>query len=383
MPRNLVICFDGTNNEFGIENTNVVRLVQALDRDSPAQQLYYDPGVGTLPRPEKTRLGERLSRVPGLAFGAGLVRNVEEAYAWLMDNWERGDRVFIFGFSRGAYTARVLAGMLHLLGLLPRGNQNMLPYAMELFRAVRSDRDDYWRLCDQFRWTFSRPAFDGDDQRHFLVHFLGVWDTVSSVGWVWNPTTYKFTRRNPSIGIIRHALALDERRWFYRQNQMEKDGAQDFEEMWFAGVHSDVGGGYKEADGGLWRVPFEWMFGEATAAGLTLDPQRVAQVLARTPPPDHPWAEPKHESLEGGWWIAEYVPKLRWSPRTRRRRVRIGRGRRRFVPKGSRIHESVLLRIRRHDLGYAPPNLSQAFLQKVRGLTQVPSWLETFDEIDG
>ena len=374
-PRSLVICFDGTNNRFGPENTNVIRLVQSLDRDPARQRMYYEPGVGTFPRPDRGRLGELLSRVPGLAFGAGLQRNVEEAYVYLLENWEPGDRVFIFGFSRGAYTARVLAGLLHLMGLLPRGNVNMLPYAMELFRAVRGGEQAYWDLCDEFRWTFARPAREGDDERHFPVHFLGVWDTVSSVGWVWNPTTYKFTRGNPSIGIIRHALAVDERRWFFRQNQMKREGSQDLQEMWFAGVHSDVGGGY--AEGGLWRISFDWMMREAAAAALLLDAARLSKVLAD--PPRDPWAEPQHESLEGAWWIGEYVPKERWSFREKRTRLRIGRGRRRFVPRGSRIHESVLLRIRDPHLGYAPPNLSGAFIEEVRGLRDVPPWLETFD----
>jgi uncharacterized protein (DUF2235 family) len=376
--RNLVICFDGTNNRFGPENTNVIRLVQSLDRDPARQRLYYDPGVGTFPRPEKGRLGELLSRVPGLAFGAGLERNVEEAYTYLLDNWEPGDRVFVFGFSRGSYTARVFAGLLHLLGLLPRGNVNMLPYAMQLFRAVRADKKAYKKLCDDFRWTFARPAREGDDERHFPVHFLGVWDTVSSVGWVWNPTTYRYTSRNPSIATVRHALALDERRWFYRQNQMRQAGTQNFQEMWFAGVHSDVGGGYGEAEGGLWRISFEWMVREAATAGLLLDAGRLEQVRTKTDPPREPWAEPQHESLEGAWWIGEYVPKERWSYREKRTRLRIGRGRRRFVPNGSRIHESVLLRIRDPHLKYAPPNLSQAFIEEVRGLRDVPPWLESF-----
>jgi uncharacterized protein (DUF2235 family) len=278
MPRNLVICCDGTNNQFGPENTNVVRLVQVLDRDPLEQRLYYDPGVGTLPEPgAMTRIMKRLSELYGLAFGAGLTLKVQEAYAYLMDFWEPGDRVYLFGFSRGAYTVRVLAGLLHTLGLLPRGNRNLVPYAMRLFSAVRNDgvgasdaQAEYWKLCDGFRWAFARPVFDGDDDRRFPVHFLGVWDTVSSVGWVWEPAKFPFTAQNPSIDVIRHAVSVDERRRFFRQNLMQKaknrregEPEQDLKELWFAGVHSDVGGGYPEQDGGLWRVAFEWMLGEA------------------------------------------------------------------------------------------------------------------------
>src|SRR5438067_2520897 len=111
MPRNLVVCFDGTNNQFGTNNTSVVRLAQVLERGPQTQRLYYDPGVGTMPEPGMgTKIGGFFSRVLGLAVGAGLPWKVEEAYTYLMDYWEPGDRVFIFGFSRGAYSARVLAG---------------------------------------------------------------------------------------------------------------------------------------------------------------------------------------------------------------------------------------------------------------------------------
>ncbi|MBV9110440.1 MAG: DUF2235 domain-containing protein [Gemmatimonadetes bacterium] len=381
MPRNLVICFDGTNNEFGRANTNVVRLVQVLDRDPTHQRLFYDPGVGTLPRPELGRVREWLSRIPGLAFGAGLEKNVEEAYAFLMDLWEPGDRVYIFGFSRGAYTARVLAGLLHLLGLLPRANGNLVPYVMELFRAVRHEKGQrygkYRKLCDDFRWTYARPASDGDDQRHFPVHFVGVWDTVSSVGWVWNPKSYQFTHENPSVAVARHALALDERRWFFRQNQMHAPAGQDLQELWFPGVHCDVGGGYPESSG-LWRLSFEWMLQEATAAGLQVDPARLRTVRYRSGFPAEPWKEPAHESLMWYWWPAEFIPKWRWSFRTRRHGWHVGLGHRRFVPAGSRVHSSTLRRIR--ETGYAPANLGVAFIEKVRALAEIPPWLATDDQ---
>src|SRR5262249_2157130 len=138
MARNLVICCDGTNNQFGEENTSVVRLVQALDRNPAKQTLFYDPGVGTLPEPGVfTAIGKRISEILGLAIGVGLTGKVENAYTFLMDSWELGDQVYLFGFSRGAYTARVLAGLLHTLGLLPRGSHNLTPYVLRLFSGIR------------------------------------------------------------------------------------------------------------------------------------------------------------------------------------------------------------------------------------------------------
>jgi hypothetical protein len=433
--RNLVICCDGTNNEFGPENTNVVRLVQVLKRypnhDDPApvhQLVYYDPGVGTLPEPAAlTRLGKRLSTWFELAFATDLERKVGAAYTYLMENWEAGDHVFLFGFSRGAYTVRVLAGLLHALGLLPRGSANIVPYVWRLYGGMRraGSNDDYWRLCDEFRWTFARPIVPGSDDRRFQVHFLGVWDTVSSVGWVWNPATFRFTKKNPSIAIIRHAVAVDERRSFFRQNLMElADEQQKLEQRWFPGVHADVGGGYRESEGGLWRMPFLWVLEEAEKAGLRVDvhdpggkpsclkaakeamtegmtegslkdlkdwkgrflevwrrppypgrPWAGPQEEQRLPVPERPWAEPAHESLTPLWWLAEFVPKFP-PGRSGLRLPRLGLGRHRSIPRGALIDQSTLLRIRDRETNYAPPNFPKLFLEKIRALTHVPETLQ-------
>jgi uncharacterized protein (DUF2235 family) len=381
MPRNLVICCDGTSNKFGSANTNVVRLVQVLDRDSSKQRLYYDPGVGTLPEPGAlTAISKKLTELKGLAFGAGLSRNVEEAYSFLMEMWEPGDQVFLFGFSRGAYTVRVLAGLLHSLGLLPRGGGNLVPYVMRLFKAVRrkpgNENSEYWKLCNQFRWSFARKLSDGDDNRRFRVHFLGVWDTVSSVGWVWNPASYPYTAENPSVDVVRHAVSIDERRWFFRQNLMRQAKGQDFRELWFSGVHCDIGGGYTEDRGQLWRVAFEWMLGEAIRSGLRVDASRKPRVLAQLPPDVHLWAAQTNESLTPLWYPAEFFPKLVWKPGRSRRWPGIGFFGSRFIKEGDYIHQSTLQRLRGVE-GYKPRNMSAEFIAKVRALppNQIPQWM--------
>jgi uncharacterized protein (DUF2235 family) len=379
MPRNIVICCDGTNNEFGPRNTNVVRLIQSLDRDPRRQLLYYDPGLGTLPEPGVwSFIGKKISLIFGLAFGAGLSWKVGEAYAYLMNHWEPGDHVFLFGFSRGAYSVRVLAGLLHQLGLLPRGNQNLVPYVMRLFRGVKSEVEvsKYKTLCDKFRWTFSRQAPGGGDERRFPVHFLGLWDTVSSVGWAWDPTTYPFTAHNPGIEVIRHAVSIDERRAFFKQNLMQKSGPQDLVETWFPGVHCDVGGGYEEIpeEGGLYGLPFEWILGEARKAGLRVNQDRLKTTLGKIPGSSRPWADRQHESLTAAWWPAEFFPKLAWRPGARFRIPQFNLGRHRIVPEGALIQKATLLRIR--DTGYAPPNLSAEFLKRVRSLRKVPDVLQ-------
>ena len=391
MPRNVIICCDGTNNQFGSNNTNVIRLIQALDRDPSKQRLHYDPGVGTLPEPGfVTKLGKWFSKVRGLAFGAGLSANVEEAYSYLMDYWEPDDRVFLFGFSRGAYSVRVLAGLLYAVGLLPRGNQNLLPYVMRLFKGSRGEpnNSEYWKLLNEFRWTFARKV-NGDDQRRFPVYFLGVWDTVSSVGWVWNPTTYRYTRRNPGVDIIRHAISVDERRSFFRQNSFEKaerpgKPPQDLKELWFPGVHCDVGGGYPEIEGGLWQSPFLWMMREANDKGLLLDENRLDTILQRRPETlpywtKNIWTDFKHESLDWKWWIPEFLPKLHRGRKqvdgawkySSYRLPKAGLFRRREIDDGAMIHSTVLQRIRTSP-EYSPRNLSQTFLDTVRGLQDVP-----------
>jgi uncharacterized protein (DUF2235 family) len=355
----------------------VVRLAEVIDRERGNQLLFYDPGVGTLAEPGLAgKVAKKLSELAGLAFGAGLTRNVEEAYAFLMATWRPDDKVFLFGFSRGAYTVRVLAGLLHQVGLLEEGQTNLLPYLIRLFKAIRGKSDEqssYWKLCNQFRRTFARPV-PGVEQRRFPIHFMGLWDTVSSVGWVWDPKSYPFTRTNPSATIVRHVVSLDERRSFFRQNLFAIAADQDFHELWFSGVHADVGGGYPEDEGGLWREAFGWMVHEAIAAGLRVDQIGLDRVMNRTPPPAKAWLEPQHDSLTWYWWPAEFFPKLRYLPSLKWRLPALGLGRPRFVPPGSWLHESVLRRIR--EMSYVPPSLSPQLIQTIKQLPVVPPTLQ-------
>lgn len=371
MSRNLVICCDGTNNRFGPENTNVVRLVQSLVRDTRVQLVYYDPGVGTLPEPGVfTRVGMRLSEVAGLAFGAGIVGKVAGAYEYLMQTWQPGDRVYLFGFSRGAYTVRALAAVLHMFGLLPVGNRNLVPYLMRQLKASRralaKGDDGFWAFCNGFRATFAREV-PGRQDRRFPVHFLGVWDTVSSIGWVWDPLSFPYTTTNQSVAIVRHAVSIDERRAFFRQNLFAKDVPdQDLKELWFAGAHSDIGGGYPKARGALWRVAFAWMLDEAAGAGLLIDDARRAKVLAGTPN-ERAWAEAVNESLTLAWWLAEFFPKLRWNSALGRRQPYLNLGRRRILGDDAVLHASVRERIGDPSLGYAPANVDAALVHPPSG----------------
>jgi uncharacterized protein (DUF2235 family) len=203
-----------------------------------------------------------------------------------------------------------------------------------------------------------------------------------------DPDKFPYTARNPSIATIRHAVSVDERRWFFRQNLMYKaagnvtgqNTGQDLYQAWFPGVHCDVGGGYPEifstnpeVYSGIWREPFVWMVNEATQAGLVTDPKRLSRILGRTPPCDFPWKEAQHESLTPAWWPAEYFPKRVWQSSQQSLQWQIGKGRHRTIPDGALIHRSTLQRIR--DTSYSPPNFPEAFLGKVRKLAAVPDSL--------
>lgn len=156
-------------------------MAQAVDRDPSKQVLFYDPGVGTLPRQGLiTSVAKSISKVAGLAFGAGILSNVFDGYRFLAQQWQPGDRIYLFGFSRGAYTARALAAMLHMFGLLPPNNDNLLPYFKRIFASSRGTLDaspekaqEFWRLTDKMRETFARDI-DGSPDRRCPVHFVGV-----------------------------------------------------------------------------------------------------------------------------------------------------------------------------------------------------------------
>lgn len=354
MPKNIIICCDGTNNQFNGAHTNVVRAYKSCLR-SAEQVTYYDPGVGTMPNAwETSRWRQRWSILRGLAFGGGIEDNITDAYRFLMGVYVPGDRVFIFGFSRGAYTARALAGMLHAVGLLHPGTENLIPYAITYWRNAPKAKEGF-RVCGDFKATLARPC---------PVHFLGLWDTVSSVGYTFElmarSKSYPFTTTNPGVAIVRHAVAIDERRHFFRQNLMRPaHDDQDIKNVWFAGVHADVGGGYPVEESGLAKISFEWMIREADVAQLLVDPNGYQRELTRGTVPDP--VGPLHRSLQKGWWLAEFLPARRysfaagsasWGFSFNRARNTVREAGEKYVA----LHESVIDRINAR-CGYQPRNL--------------------------
>lgn len=255
--RNLVLCCDGTSNQFSKDRTSVIKLFHALIKDDTRQLVYYHPGIGTrAPTGIGTKTGGWVARTAGLAFGYKLQDDVTDAIAFLMDNYRDGDRLYVFGFSRGAYTARVICAMLHLYGLPMAGNDPLVPYATQMLWALaRAGSAANYQACRQLAQDFKGTI----SSRECKTHFLGVWDTVNSVGWIGSPLTMPYARDNPDVAIVRHAKAIDERRGFFRVNWFKEDPARDIREVWFPGTHCDVGGGFPEAESGLSKYPLEWM----------------------------------------------------------------------------------------------------------------------------
>ena len=269
--KRIVLCFDGTSNQIGAGNlTNVAKLFEMLDKNNPASQLaYYDPGVGTL-APAHTSLPSTLALLFEQAFGIGLKHNVAQGYRYLMQHWRPGDAVYIFGFSRGAYTARALAGMLLRPGLLRPGSENLLPYAVEKYAINRYFTQDEYANWAQFARAFcwrteNEPLFDTVKQNspnqvwHYAipVAYLGLWDTVKAAGFLrFGNLRWPYTRALPNVARIRHAVSIDEQRRPYREYLVERH-PRGLEERWFAGVHADVGGTFP--DHRLATIALKWV----------------------------------------------------------------------------------------------------------------------------
>ena len=315
--RTIVVCLDGTGDKFDNDNSNIVHLISALKKDDAQQVTYYQAGIGTY---GDSGLSGGLSAALDMAVGSSLGLHVRDAYHFLMHTYKEGDRICIFSFSRGAYTARCLAGMIHKVGLLPPRNIQQISFAYEFYK---NDTPEGWKQSADFKKTFCIDV---------CVYFLGCFDSVASVGFIPRQLPLSSTPTNKPR-YFRHAMALDERRakfkicrhqnrsWddiekvaspidtntqstlsklfgflpnYKNQNdtppksspQMKHDktkhpGIMDEEydrltkheapfdtdvlEVWFAGAHADIGGGAVPNDERhkLAQIPLRWMIRQA------------------------------------------------------------------------------------------------------------------------
>ena len=283
---NIIVCCDGTWNtpdamEDGLPSpTNVVKIYNALapvDAEGREQKSYYHPGVGTD--------GTWVKRMIGGGTGKGLGENVMSGYNWLARNYREGDRIWLFGFSRGAYTVRSLGGMISKCGLLDLPGSQLpddrtWPTIREIFDAYRKDEPSTLRSTEDRKL---HGVAMGELPRHETkIHFIGVWDTVGSLGipddmallnLLDDPEKHRFhdTDLGPAVENARHAVALDE----YRQSflptlwQVPEGWEGTLKQVWFPGAHGDVGGGYSQC--GLSDGALEWMMEEATGLGLGIN----------------------------------------------------------------------------------------------------------------
>ncbi len=309
--KNIVICCDGTWNtpedmDDGVPApTNVVRIFNAVAEKSDqghAQHRYYHPGVGTD--------GSWLDKAIGGGTGRGLDRNIMSGYRELCDFYQPGDDIYLFGFSRGAYTVRSLAGLVAAAGLLDTAD---LKDAERWARIERVFEKGYRRKSeDRPVWDTLGWAFRNAADAVIPIRFVGVWDTVGALGIPddmallnliddLHDHTFHDTVLGAAVKTARHAVALDELRATFQPTLWTSVAAgRDVKQLWFPGVHSDVGGGYRES--GLPDAALRWMVDEAAACGLGFRASILEQIK-----PDH--RDVLHESCDGAFKLLPTQPR--------------------------------------------------------------------------
>lgn len=260
--KRLIVCCDGTwSTQDQKSPTNVVKLHRAITpvgKDGTPQRAAYVQGVGT----------KTWQRLIGGAFGWGLSQNVQEGYRFLVDGFEPGDEIYLFGFSRGAYTARSLGGLVRNAGILRREHADKVDEAYALYRA--RDKHPSGEESARFREKYSHET---------RIRCIGVWDTVGSLGipvtgvhffkQVNRPWQFHDTELSSRVDAGFHAVAIDEKRGPFTPtlwSRVPDAGDQRVEQVWFSGVHSDVGGGYSDDD--LSDIALQWMAERARSCGL-------------------------------------------------------------------------------------------------------------------
>ncbi len=336
--KNIVVFSDGTGQEGGTDhNTNVYKLFNIILNRSPRQISFYDRGIGT---------GWR--KLTGNIAGRGFSKNVLECYEFIFENFEEGDKIYLFGFSRGAATVRSLSGFIHHFGILPKSRSELIEKAWKIYKykkyEKRKEAAKQFIKLNSTMWT--------------QIEFLGVWDTVAALGvpntkidhivnW-FIPHGFHDFELSDSVNHACHALAIDDvRKSFHpvlfqpNPENMQKDPKRkrSLQQVWFMGMHTDVGGGYTEK--GLSDIVLEWMVQHAVKHGLHIfnSPKRSFEGRC-TPNPNGEM----HDSRDKFWKKKIFPKKQReWDEK------RFGK---------AVIHQSVKLRTENEDIipgsGYNP-----------------------------
>lgn len=267
MGKNIIVFSDGTGQKGGVgSNTNVYKLFNMVEDRTDRQIAFYDPGLGTDWR-----------KVTGMISGHGFSKNIKECYQFIFENFQADDSIYLFGFSRGAATVRSLSGFIHLFGILPKSRPDLIDKAFKIYRIKNTE-------------TRIKKAKAFIDKHHSMwckIKFLGVWDTVAALGlpikWISFfldkifPHSFHSFRLSESVVFARHALSIDEQRKSFHPvlwDQNNNETKERMKQVWFCGVHTDVGGGYIERE--LSDISLKWMVHEAISKGLILYPKAPA-----------------------------------------------------------------------------------------------------------
>ena len=267
--KRIVICADGTwnrpeKNPKKDFPTNVLRLargIKPIAADGVPQQVFYDWGVGSYDKP-----------LSGGIAGKGLHKNIMDNYRYIVQNYSPGDEIYLFGFSRGAYTIRSLCGLINNCGLLKRADANLIQRAFEHYKKSSKKYSPSGSESVAFRKEHSHASKK--------IHFVGVWDTVgamgiplSFLGMFEDKDEFYDTKIGSNISIARHALAIDEHRSDFEPTIWMPKQSMDLQQVWFSGCHSDIGGSYQPDKSGevLSDNSLKWMLKEAKLAGLTTE----------------------------------------------------------------------------------------------------------------
>lgn len=273
---NIVICADGTWNrpEEDIATdfpTNVLLVARAIKPVSHnmKQHVFYDWGLGSYH-----------DKLLGGGLGRGIHKNILDGYRYIVQNYAPGDKLYLFGFSRGAYTVRALCGLINNCGILKRADARLIAQAWKMYKSPAAQNKPEGSAATAFRKAHCYASRK--------VHFVGVWDTVGALGIPFSlmglfdcDDEFYDTKMGANVTFARHALAIDEQREDFQPTIWQRRPGVDLKQVWFAGVHSDVGGSYPpDRDSGLRAsdVPLQWMVDEARKAGLLVEPHLSAGI---------------------------------------------------------------------------------------------------------
>lgn len=285
MKKRIVVCADGTWNrpEEDVQTdvpSNVLRVARAIKSfagDGTPQHVFYDWGLGSYH-----------SGIVAGATGRGIHKNIMDGYRYIVQNYEPGAEIHLFGFSRGAYTVRCLSGLINNCGILRKSEEHRIQQAFDLYKMTSARFAPRGEAAVAFRAAHSHA-----DR---TVHFVGVWDTVGALGvpvsllGLFDRTDEFYDREiGSNVRVARHALAIDEKRIDFEPTLWDEKPGLSLKQVWFSGAHSDIGGGYPRAPDGTLAsdYPLGWMVREARAAGLEFEDYLAAGLKPSPQAPVH------------------------------------------------------------------------------------------------